>query len=268
LIPNTAAYTYKWNNAAIDGSTQRILVLGNYTVTITETSTGCERVVDYCTQPVNCSSDQLYTDRCNDCQWFRWQIGHIHIRRYCKLQYRLEWAQTGNSINQAAGNFTIQNLKAGAYSVTVTDKNGCTAECAFTVQGLGCTIAAVATGTNSSCFGSNDGSIKLTITGAVGNTNIVWSNAGWNGLTNIVNASPGDIFSYDYDAAGCVATESVLVGQPSEVKVSCTANPVSGPNTNDGVSIINISGGTPNYKIDWSGAQSGPRQISKPVILP
>jgi hypothetical protein len=173
--------------------------------------------------------------------------------------FTISWAgvQTGSVQNISQNSYSILNLTSGQYNVTVTDANGCTDICQSTLNAPGCTIAAVATGTNSTCFGSADGTILLTVTGAIGNTTIVWSNPAWNGLSNITNAAPGSYSVTITDAANCVATESVLVGQPTPVTIACSANPVSGSNGTDGVSIININGGTPNYRIDWSGAQNG-----------
>ena len=76
-----------------------------------------------------------------------------------------------------------------------------------------------------SCFGLNDGSINLTITGGVGNYTTIWNSP--NGYFNISE----DAFSlisgfYNYsiiDANGCSPTVNnspVLVNQPSEIQAN------------------------------------------------
>jgi hypothetical protein len=71
---------------------------------------------------------------------------------------------------------SISGLTAGTYTVTVTDANGCTANCMVTVQEPGCNLSATATGTDVSCNGGNNGTATATATGNLVPVTYLWSN--------------------------------------------------------------------------------------------
>jgi hypothetical protein len=71
---------------------------------------------------------------------------------------------------------SISGLTAGTYTVTVTDLNGCTANCMVTVQEPGCNLSATATGTDVSCNGGNNGTATVTASGNLVPVTYLWSN--------------------------------------------------------------------------------------------
>ena len=110
------------------------------------------------------------------------------------------------------------------------------------------------------CFGLNDGSINLTITGGVGNYTTIWNSP--NGYFNISE----DAFSlisgfYNYsiiDANGCSPTVNnspVLVNQPSEIQANAIVSNETCYGDEDGSIDVTI---LPNsiYTYDWIGPNS------------
>jgi large repetitive protein len=59
------------------------------------------------------------------------------------------------------------------------------------------------------------------------------------------------------DNLGCQITKNISVSQPPEIVITCSGTAVSAKGKSDGLGNINISGGTPNYTLGWSGPLSG-----------
>lgn len=63
--------------------------------------------------------------------------------------YNILWSPGGTQSGLAAGIFPLNNLSSGNYNVTVTDANGCTAICGFTILVTPCETAIGTMGDNS-----------------------------------------------------------------------------------------------------------------------
>jgi hypothetical protein len=103
----------------------------------------------------------------------------------------------------------LLNLKAGIYSVTVTDAHGCTFTATYTI--IQPAKAMVVNGAvEDAHVGMNDGSIKLTITGGTGFYNFTWSN----GATGqeISDLAPGKYTVIVNDANNCQVSATFSVG--------------------------------------------------------
>jgi hypothetical protein len=118
-------------------------------------------------------------------------------------------------------------------------------------------MTANAQGEITSCNGGSDGKIKLVISGASGQVNVVWSNPAWNGLTTINNAPAGNYSVTVTDQQNCVVTDNVIIGQPDPVMFSCSGGSNTAHGAEDGAATITVVGGTPNYSISWNGPETG-----------
>jgi gliding motility-associated-like protein len=106
---------------------------------------------------------------------------------------------------------TIDNLAPGAYSVTVTDANGCTVTGNVTI-GEPVPLTVTATVTDALCPDSNEGEIELLINGGVQPYSITWSDPGGSSAQKITGLSPGTYTVVVSDANGCRASTSADVG--------------------------------------------------------
>ncbi|MCW5907578.1 MAG: gliding motility-associated C-terminal domain-containing protein [Chitinophagales bacterium] len=150
------------------------------------------------------------------------------------------------------------SLPAGTWIADFHDANGCSALLQYTetIAQLPCGITSSVSKTNVSCFGGNNGTITLTITGSTPPVNVTWSNGATG--TSISGLAAGT-YTYNYSdgTPSHSFSGSVTITQPGAAMVASlsTVN-MSCANTNDGQALASVqSGGTPPYNYAWSGGQ-------------
>ena len=150
------------------------------------------------------------------------------------------------------GNASIaNNLAAGAYSITVTDANGCSSINNITI-GVGSAPAILdPTFTNVNCFGGNDGSIAANATGGQLPYSYLWSSSATTPTVN--NLTAGTYWVQVTTGAGCISYDTIIITQPatpitavtSQQNVTCFGN-------NDGNATVVASGGNAPYTYSWN----------------
>lgn len=114
----------------------------------------------------------------------------------------------------------LTGLGVGTYDVTITDQNGCTATANITLTQPDPLQTAVSA-TDATCYGFNDGSIDLTVTGGASCQpySYLWTGTTFdgNGFT-ASNEDPANLFAGNYsvlvtDANGCTATDNAVIDQ-------------------------------------------------------
>jgi len=94
--------------------------------------------------------------------------------------YNVSWSGPSNDdpigveITNSGGNYTITGLNPGAYTITITDLNGCTATTTSTIT-QPVSLIASATNTAALCNGSLDGTITVTSTNGTPAYNVSWA---------------------------------------------------------------------------------------------
>ncbi len=215
------AYTFNWSNGATTEDVSN-LTAGNYSVTITDAN-GCSTSSSFTlTEPaLLVSSGVAATYVCGtnvSCNGAN--DGSINLTvtggADC-VAYTFNWSNGATTED-------VSNLRAGTYSVTVTDANGCSTSSSFTLtepaQLLSSGVAATyVCGTNVSCAGSNDGSINLTVTGGASCTayTYLWSNGAT--TEDVSNLTAGNYSVTITDANGCSTTSNFTLTEPDELRV-------------------------------------------------
>lgn len=152
-------------------------------------------------------------------------------------------------------NQNLLNIPAGTYNLTVTDDLGCNKNLSVIItQSTEIDISYVTTPIV--CYGDNNATISVTITG--GNTpyQIQWSNLAV-GL-NQNNLSPGDYTITITDNLGCQKDATINIPSPPIFDVNPVVTNISCFGNNDGSIVLNFVGGIAPVNLVWSdGSPAG-----------
>ncbi|MBV6443396.1 MAG: hypothetical protein EPGJADBJ_05135 [Saprospiraceae bacterium] len=136
-----APYQFNWS-PAIAGNPEdpANLTAGNYAVTVTDAA-GCKATATYTVaQPaadlqIACSATASVT-----APGLTDGAGQVNVAGGT-APYTIDWSPGGSPTTAAPGIFNIDDLGTGTYDVTVTDANGCSTICDFTVSLINCNTA-------------------------------------------------------------------------------------------------------------------------------
>ena len=168
------------------------------------------------------------------------------------LPYTFAWSGP-NGFSSSNQNLTA--LFAGTYNLIVTDNSGCFKTFSVTLtQPTEITIKAATTPII--CYGGNDASITLTLTGGIAPYTIVWSNLGTGTFQN--NLSAGDYIITVTDTNNCVQTLKVNIPEAPIFTVNPVVKNISCFGANNGSITLNFVGGIAPVTLTWNdGAVTG-----------
>jgi len=263
----TPSYTYSWSkvgDSSYSSNDQNIsnLSAGNYTVTITDAN-DCELKKSFeITEP-----DELLIEIDSttsiDCYGGDGII-KINITQGSTSPYTFTLNGTdylGNTISIGVTDITdlsttFSNVKAGTYTITVTDANDCKKitdtiqltqppELVFESETL----------TNISCNGAGDGAISISVSGGTGSYTYSWSNG--ENSKDISSLSPGDYTLTVTDEKNCQLIKTFTITEPDALSISADISNFNGfeiscNGASDGAIDITISGGTTDYTYAWT----------------
>jgi gliding motility-associated-like protein len=153
-------------------------------------------------------------------------------------------------------------LIAGSHTVTIKDANSCTLTATYNVLNNGSPIASVLTTTNTSCFGGSNGGFAAS--GSAGSgapyTYTLTSPFQNNSSGIFTGLQAGTYTVVVNDNAGCSATTTVTVTQPTAVTLTPTAVPAKCFGTLTGTINVAGSGGTGAYTYSLNGGS--PQTVS------
>jgi len=164
--------------------------------------------------------------------------------------YTYQWSPSGGNGQTANG------LTAGVYTVTATNSGNCRTIQTVTITQPPTGVSTSSLPTNVLCNGQTNGSIFLTVNGAVNPIGYSWSNGAI--TQNLSNIAAGTYTVTVTDGSGCTSTRTTTVSQPSVL--SSTVNPINiGCNGSfSGAIDLTPTGGTTGYTYLWntgSGSQ-------------
>lgn len=236
-----APYIYKWSNGAV---TQDVLNLktGQYTVVVTD-SKGCIKQVDgHVIEP---SRFVAILESQEDIKCFGDTSGRINIKvAGGSSPYTFKWSNGATTED-------LKDIAAGAYSLLVSDNNGCSETIRAVVTQPTRVSYAVKSVTNLTCNKDKSGAIDISITGGVGPYKYSWSNGAT--TQDLVNVGAGKYSVSISEANGCTKTLEATVTEPPLLSVKTdgvTHIKCNGNNT--GAIAISVTGGAAPYKYSWS----------------
>ena len=246
-LSGTAPYNYSWSgtaNSNNSSATANNLVVGSYTVRVTDANSCIATAAATITQPLalDLKPTPLTTITCNN------SLGTISTTLSGgSTPYTYLWSTGATTQNITAST-------AGTYTITVTDNNGCSStSTAIVVANTSApTIDAAKTIVKSiSCNGQSDGAITLSVSSTNDPLSFTWS-AGATGSANVNNlASGGYTVTITDNNSGCMAVQAFQVTQPEKLSAKFTGSTglLSGCNGN---LSAEASGGTSPYTYSWS----------------
>lgn len=242
----TTPYAYSWSNGG-SSATETGLSAGTYTLNVID-SNGCNTTASVTiTQPANALAASISSSSGVSCNGGNNGSATVAATGGTG-PYNYSWSSGGSSA-------TENNLSIGTYTVTITDANGCTATASATITQPALLVASVGSATNITCYGSNNGTATIVVTGGTNPYKYAWSNSGTSATENGLSA--GTYTVVVTDSNGCSSTASVTITQPSQLAVTIPpGNNVNCNGGNNGSASVSASGGTPSYNYLWSNGNT------------
>ncbi|WP_198661771.1 gliding motility-associated C-terminal domain-containing protein [Lewinella sp. IMCC34183] len=261
-------YTFLWSNGE---TTQTITDLspGTYAVTATNTATGCATTDSENFRAPNrllINNSSLNSDAAT-CSGVSDGTVNIPISggtQDANGEYAIGWS---DGVTTNGSRIARTDLLPNAYSVTVTDVNGCQDSTNFTIAAVK-TLIVNSDVTDISCFGDGDGSISVTgsfdNTGATpdypfeaalldndGNQVFPYRTVPDQGRTPVVfdNLGPGTyrVSLRDQDSDGCEISRIVTVVEPALLEIDTVNVTDFGCPDEFGTAAVDVTGGTAPY---------------------
>ncbi|WP_286756895.1 gliding motility-associated C-terminal domain-containing protein [Roseivirga sp. UBA838] len=205
-------YTVAWSNGAT-GTSISGLVAGNYTATITD-ELGCEHTETFTvdepeplevvgtvtTQPVRCFQEAN-------------GVAEVNVEggtTFGNGEYRYTWESNGNATTTTSRVNT--SLRAGNYTVTITDANGCQATTSFVITEPPLLEADIESIINDPiCPQTSNGSVFINAKGGVPDYQFFWSSNPTTDNANATGLSQGNYTVRIVDANGCETSHTLTV---------------------------------------------------------
>ena len=229
-------YTTTWNNSLSNSNQIDSLSSGSYIYSVLDAN-NCN-IIDSVFVP---EPSQLQTqDSITNVYCSGDSTGSIQIQVIGGTpQYTFQWSNS--SITE-----DLYNLSAGIYSVDITDQNGCGLTKSFTIDEPLFPIILSANLTSVECYGTNTGSIDLTISGGSSPYQTQWNSA--DTTQDIYNLNTGTYSVTIVDNNQCFIDTSFFIPENNEITISATTTDVRCNGDTTGlIELNNINGGVPPY---------------------
>jgi PKD repeat protein len=250
ITGGTAPFDYYWS----DGSTNDTLMnacSGTYTVTVTDAAGCIDNASITITNPSQINPSVISNNaNCGD------NNGNATVSvTGGQTPYSYSWSSGDNDP-------TADTLAAGTYTVTITDAGGCVNFATVLISDANGPTLSVASANDPTCFGSNDGSIDMTVGGGVLPFTFSWSNG--ESTEDIAGLLAGPYEITATDANGCSALKSITLTDPNPMSLSFSITQANCGNA-DGIVSATVAGGTAPFVYSWSTGGSNSTEAGVPA---
>ena len=290
VVGGTPLYNFTWSNGIVSGNLNNAsegthiisdLSEGNYIISITDSNSCVYDFQFVISQPDLIQINSVIISE-PDCYSYENAEASIQISGGTPL-YELFWNNGtvgGNLDNLDSGQHILSDLGSGLYSITVIDNNLCEQIGSLEISEPDELIVNSNIGQNVSCYGGNDGSILLNISGGTPVFSVNWDNGFENDIVNNLSLGPqiiSGLSAGDYnltitDNNSCEYSLTITINEPDSIEFS--ANNHISPlcfDSDEGSVLISVLGGTASYSFNWTngissgslaGVGQGPHSIS------
>ena len=237
-------YNYIWSSGGTT-SMEDSLSAGAYILTVTDSNNCSIDDTVFITQPavLNASFSQINVSACGLAN------GSIDATFSGGTQpYTFTWSN-GDTTED------ISNLGAGQYTLIVTDSNNCSIfDTLIITQPSNNLLVSVATSNYNnyqiSCNGGVD-SVTTIVSGGSPGYSYLWSDGQTTPTAS--NLVAGNYTITVTDSNSCDYTISITLNEPPLLSNNVVSTNVLCNGSSDGSISVNVSGGVPNYNINWGG---------------
>ncbi len=246
-------YTWKKNNIFFSDN-QDITNLGPglYEVAVTDINNCVPKVLTYdITEPTTLAINII--DQTNiECYGDSTGAVSVNVQGGTKIEispgvfdYKYQWSGPNGFSN---GYKDLNNIPAGNYNLTVTDNSGCSLTFSVLIKQSEQIIISPKQ-KPITCFGANDASIELTISGGVPPYQTQWDNFATGVFQE--NLSPRDYTVTVTDALGCKKTIVETIVEAGIFNISPVVKHVTCAEANNGSIQLNFIGGLYPISFEW-----------------
>ena len=243
-------YSYAWDGGITDTDAMvENLAPGMYSVTVTDANgaeTKCSVTIKGPDAALECETEVL-----NDVSDNGGSDGSAKVTASGgTMPYSYMW-ENGETTQTAV------SLSAGTHEVKVTDANGCETICKVEIKepaALSCEV----TGTDVKCFGDDDGTASVQVTGGVMPYSYAWDGGITDTDAMVDNLAPGMYSVTVTDANGAQTECSVTIEGP-DATLECETEVVSDVTEQggaDGSAQVTAMGGTMPYSYEWDNGET------------
>ena len=245
-------YRYTWNPPAANSSTLTDLAIGNYTLTVTDTS-GCTVSGSVnITQPAQLVSSLISTNLSGANS----NNGTITVTTTGGV---MPYTYACDSPITGLPNAT--NLDTGVYIITICDANHCCVKDTAHISGPP-PIAITFSVTNDQCPGQCIGTATLTAAGGVLPYTYQWTDL-TTGTTLGTNTTISGLCAGTYqvvvtDANGITVSKDTVISAPAPIGEKIDSTPIACFGQTNGILFDSIYGGTSPYTVTWNSGTGNP----------
>lgn len=213
-------------------------------------------VTEYNCNPFVTAINSITTSTCNGNDG---KIAANHLRGTAPFNYNWTALNSLNSISAGQGTDSVYGLNPGSYRVKITDATGCNETHEIILSNGGAPTLKTYKIKEENCYGFNDGSIDISLSGGTSPFGYTWSDG--TTLPKLENVGEGDytVTVTDGGALGCSYVDTFYVPGPLfPINVTKFVTNETCDSCNNGLMSFFVIGGTNPYDYAFSGVSSVP----------
>jgi len=149
---------------------------------------------------------------------------------------------------------SFNNLAAGSYSITITSASGCSKDTTIVLAASNGPTAVVVSESDPGCSQSNGSVTIVSVTGGTPQYQYNFNNLGFSNSQNYTNLPAGTYPLTVKDVNGCEfnAPDITLMSPNGPTAVTINKNDPGCSQSNGSVTIVSVTGGTPQYQYNFN----------------